>query len=103
VRDARGGQSWREVPTWLCDATLPPPRVTGVDVLEGGLVELRGENLSSVLDVLVGGKALTQAFYSPVRNTFEGVLPSLPSGEHPVMVRGKDCQDASLPQRLTVP
>jgi hypothetical protein len=103
VRDARGGQSWREVPTWLCDATLPPFRVTGVAVLEDGLVELRGENLSSVLDVLVGGKALTQAFYSPVRNTFEGVLPSLLSGEHPVLVRGKDCQDASLPQRLTVP
>ncbi len=103
VRDARGGQNWREVPTWLCDATLPAPRVTGVEVLEDGLVELRGENLSSVLDVLVGGKALTQAFYSPIRNTFEGVLPSLPSGQHPVLVRGKDCQDASLPQQLTVP
>jgi hypothetical protein len=103
LRDVRGGQAWREVPFFLCDAALPPPRVTSVALRAEGLVELQGEELSSVLDVLVGGKALERAAYSPARRTFEGLLPALPPGEYPVVVRGRHCQDETLAQPLTVP
>ena len=104
VRDVRGGQSWRELPFYLCDARQPAPKVTAVETQSEGLVVLRGENLSSVLDVLIGGRALERGYASPVRGTYEALLPAnLPSGEYEVVVRGKHCQDETLSQRYTVP
>ncbi len=104
VRDVRGGQAWREMPFYLCDTSLPAPRVTAVEVRTDGLVVLRGEELASVLDVVVGGQALEQGFYSPARDNYEALRPAtLPSGEYPVVVRGRHCQDETLPQRLTLP
>ena len=104
VRDVRGGQSWVEVPFYLCDEGQPAPKVTAVEPQSGGLVVLRGENLSSVLDVVLGGRALERGFYSPVRDTYEALQPmDLPSGEHEVVVRGKHCQDEKLAWRYTVP
>jgi hypothetical protein len=104
VRDVRGGQSWVEVPFYLCDESQPAPRVTAVETQGEGLVVLRGENLSSVLDVVIGGRALERGAYSTVRGTYEALLPvSLPAGEHTVVVRGRHCQDETLPQPYTVP
>jgi hypothetical protein len=104
VRDVRGGQSWVEVPFYLCDERQPAPKVTAVETQGEGLVVLRGENLSSVLDVVIGGQALERGFYSPVRDTYEALLPvGMPSGEHEVVVRGKHCQDETLSWRYTVP
>jgi hypothetical protein len=104
VRDVRGGQSWVEVPFYLCDERQPAPKVTAVETQSEGLVVLRGENLSSVLDVVIGGRALERGAYSPVRGTYEALLPvGTPAGEHEVVIRGKHCQDETLPQRYTVP
>jgi hypothetical protein len=103
VRDVRGGQDWREVPFFLCDARLPAPRVTAVEVLEDTVVVLQGEHLSSVLEVVVGGRVLKQGFHSPVRGTYEALPPALPPGEYEVVVRGKHCRDETLSQRYRVP
>jgi hypothetical protein len=65
VRDTRGAQSWKEVPFYLCDERLPAPKVTSIETQSEGLVVLHGENLSSVLDVVLGGRALERGAYSP--------------------------------------
>lgn len=104
VRDVRGAQSWLQVPYYLCDERQPSPKVTAVETQAEGLVVLRGENLASVLDVIIGGRALERGAYSPARGTYEGLLPpGTPSGEQEVVVRGKHCQDETLSQRYTVP
>ncbi|PTL81244.1 hypothetical protein [Vitiosangium sp. GDMCC 1.1324] len=103
VRDTRGGQSWWELPFFLCDERQPAPKVTAVETQSEGLVVLRGEHLSSVLDVLIGGRALERGSYSPVRDTYEALLPvGTPAGEYEVVVRGKHCQDETLAQHYTV-
>lgn len=104
VRDTRGAQSWKEVPFYLCDERLPAPKVTSIETQSEGLVVLHGENLSSVLDVVIGGRALERGAYSPVRGTYEALLPTgTPSGEYEVVVRGKHCHDETLAQRYTMP
>jgi hypothetical protein len=104
VRDVRGGQSWREVPFYLCDERQPAPNVSAVETRGEGLVVLRGENLSSVLDVVIAGRALERGAWSPVRNTYEALLPvGTPPGEYEVVVRGRHCHDETLEQRYIVP
>jgi hypothetical protein len=102
VRDTRGGTNWLESPFYICDESLPAPRVTAVETEPGGLLVLRGESLSSVLDVVVGGQALTRAAYSASRGTYEGLLPVLPPGEYAVQVRGRHCRDEVLAERYSV-
>jgi hypothetical protein len=104
VRDTRGGQTWVEYPFFLCAGGLPPPEITSMDpeTAPGDAqtpVTFKGTNLGSVLDVLVGGKVVTRAVYSPTRDLYEGMLPLLPPGEHAVLIRGKHCFD--VPTALT--
>jgi hypothetical protein len=108
VRDTRGGQSWMQTPTFVCDQSLPAPVVSSVSPTTGlgdgtTLVSFEGQQLASVLDVLVGGKALLGASYSAERDAFEGRVPVLPPGEHAITVRGKHCADAETTLRFTVP
>ena len=98
VRDTRGGQTWAQVPGFLCDPGLDAPAVTALEPTAGPAdgnapLAVAGTNLSSVLDVLVGGKALVRGAWSPARDRFEGGVPKLPPGDYPVVVRGKNCQD----------
>ena len=71
--------------------------------VETGQVKLEGENLDRILDVTVGGRALGDASYSKVKNAYGGVLPSLAQGEHPVMLRLRDCTDVITGLTLPVP
>jgi hypothetical protein len=98
LRDSRGGQAWTQTPGFLCDTSLPAPAVTALEPAAGPAdgtapLALAGANLDSVLDVLVGGKALAKGAYSPARDRFEGGVPRLLPGSYPVLVRGRDCHD----------
>ena len=76
VRDTRGGQSWREWPLYVCDPSLPEPRIASIEwpTSQKERVVLRGEALESILDVAVDGKALEQGALVSSRGTWEGVL-----------------------------
>lgn len=98
VRDTRGGQAFMQHPFFLCDDALAAPTIDSVSPASGPadgtqLLTLSGKNLSSVLDVLVGGKALVSAQYDAARDVFEGRVPSLGAGDHSVVVRGQHCAD----------
>ncbi|MFL5320669.1 MAG: hypothetical protein ACJ790_13490, partial [Myxococcaceae bacterium] len=100
LRDTRGGQSAYELPFVLCDRSLPAPELFSLSPSEGlgdgtQRVTLTGRNLSSVMDVGVGGKALSQLTYDPARDVLEGFVPVLDPGEHPLLVRGEHCADVS--------
>ena len=77
-RDTRGGQSWREWPFFVCDESLAPPNITSVDwpASAADPVVLRGEDLRSVLDVVVDGVALERAAFLESSQTFQGYLPA---------------------------
>ena len=99
VRDARGGQSWRQWPVYVCDDLLPEPRIAGVEWPSNprAKVVLRGADLSSILDVSVDGMALEQGAFVSSRGTWEGSLPEeipigLPRGE----VTTRTCQRRAL-------
>ena len=93
VRDGRGGQSWRELPLFVCDAAFTTPSVSAVEppASPGDPVIIRGSNLANALDVVVGPVALANGSFSPGRDAFLGDAPALPPGTYPVSVRGKDC------------
>jgi hypothetical protein len=108
LRDTRGGLSWNTWPMFICDPTLPAPSFTALDPPTGRAdgtttMGVQGQNISSVLDLLVGGIALRQAAFSPVVQEFSGLVPPLPSGSYPVTVRGKDCQDYNTGLTYVVP
>jgi len=99
LRDTRGGQSWREFHWFVCDPSLPAPNVTRVSspATATDPVVLEGDDLSSVLDVVVNGVALTGGAYSPTRNTWQGFLPTLPAGHYPLTVHTKSCTRLEVP------
>jgi hypothetical protein len=108
LRDTRGGLSWNTWPMFICDPTLPAPSFTALDPPTGRAdgtttMGVQGQNISNVLDLLVGGVALRQAAFSPVVQEFTGLVPPLPSGSYPVTVRGKDCQDYNTGLSYVVP
>lgn len=99
VRDTRGGQSWRQWPVYVCDDSLPEPRIASVEWPSSprAKVVLRGDDLSSILDVSVDGMALEQGAFVSSRGTWEGSLPEgvptgLPRGE----VTTRTCQRRAL-------
>lgn len=77
-RDTRGGQSWREWQYFVCDDSLSAPEVTSVEWPASATepVVLRGNNLSSVLDVIVDDVALERAAFLESSGTFQGYLPA---------------------------
>jgi hypothetical protein len=108
LRDTRGGLSWNTWPMFICDPTLPAPSFTALDPPSGRAdgtttMGVQGQNISSVLDLLVGGVALRSAAFSPIAHEFTGLVPPLPSGSYPVTVRGKDCQDYNTGLSYVVP
>jgi len=105
VRDNRGGQSFDRYPFFVCDEALPNPVVTSVTApaTPDGQVVVTGENLSAVLDVVVGGVALNRGAYNSAQGTYQGENPGLPSGSYPVTVRGRNCVEAQSSLRYVVP
>lgn len=98
LRDTRGGQSFVQRPFFLCDEALAAPTIEASTPAQGAadgtqLLTLTGKDLSSVLDVLVGGKALLQQRYDAERGAVEGLVPPLPPGQHAIVVRGQHCAD----------
>lgn len=100
LRDGRGGQHTETLGFYVCDES-PEPVVMQVTapVNSGDPVVVKGTNMSSVLDVVIGGVALTRANYSPGLDAFVGDAPNLPPGAYPVTVRTKACSavDSSIP------
>lgn len=98
-RDTRGGQSWREWPYFVCDDSLAAPEVTSVDWPVTALdpVVLRGNNLSSVLDVIVDDVALERAAFLESSGTFQGYLPAtVPVGAKRGTVHTRRCTRQQL-------
>ncbi|MBI3182358.1 MAG: hypothetical protein HYZ28_09465 [Myxococcales bacterium] len=98
VRDTRGGQSWEEYPLYVCDPGLPPPAVESASPPSGrgdgsAVLALRGAQLSSTLDVMVGERALLNLSCSAASGECSGHVPPLPPGNYPLAVRGKHCAD----------
>jgi hypothetical protein len=93
-RDTRGGQSWREWPYFVCDDSLTAPEVSSVDwpATIADPVVVRGNNLSSVLDVIVDGVALERASFVESSATFQGYLPSsIPVGTKRGTIHTRRC------------
>jgi hypothetical protein len=105
LRDGRGGQSYRELPLFVCDSAFPTPKLTSLTPPSavGEPVVVRGTNLTSALDVVVGSVALANGSYSSGRDAYLGDAPALPSGTYPVQVRGKDCSVTDTGLTYTVP
>ncbi len=106
VRDNRGGQAFESFGFYVCDPSLPAPKVTSIEppAAPGGYVVVRGENLDQVLDVVVGDTALSSgAFRAGPPPEFLALQPPLAAGSYPVTVRGKNCGSAETGLTYTVP
>lgn len=93
LRDTRGGQAWREFHWFVCDPALPAPVVTRVTRPASAAEPfvLQGQDLASVLDVVVNGAALRGGAYSPTKQTWEGFAATLPGPQDPLTVHAKNC------------
>jgi hypothetical protein len=95
LRDTRGGLSWSEFPFFVCDASLPAPVIRSVRAPSDRSmpVTVEGENLSTILDVVVGGVALRRGRASPDETEWTGdVSDQVPSGERSVVVHTRRCE-----------
>ncbi|MBX7097263.1 MAG: hypothetical protein K1X89_06110 [Myxococcaceae bacterium] len=105
LRDSRGGQAWKQYPLFVCDASLARPSVSMV-VLPSSrdqAISVKGTNLGSTADVVIGGVALGRSVYRAATDEFVGDWPDLPPGTYPVRLRGKDCSDADTGLSVTLP
>lgn len=103
LRDTRGGLSWREFPFFVCDDSLPEAVVTRVvaPASRGDAVVVEGSNLSSLLDVVVGGVVLERGRVQG--STWEGFVPaSLAAGQHSVAVHTRRCERLDT-NAITIP
>src|SRR5262249_20568799 len=101
LRHDRGRQGFSTIPFFVCDDSLPAPRVTALTT-ESTTVAVSGTNLPSILDVVAGGVALPRGGYNG--SVFRADLPaSLGSGSYPVTVRTKACKTVDTGLMLTVP
>lgn len=106
MRDTRGGQSWADFPYFICDATLPAPKIAAVHspATRGDVVVIEGQNLGSLLDVVIGGVALQQGVVNPSSSNWEGLAPAtLDAGTYVVRVHGKECSRGETAFTLTLP
>ncbi|MCA2979129.1 MAG: hypothetical protein INH41_12935 [Myxococcaceae bacterium] len=100
LRDTRGGLSWSEFPFFVCDEALPAPEVTAVRAPAGrdDPVVVEGRQLDSVLDVIVGGVALTRGRADASGARWSGSLPAdVPPGEKAVVVHTRRCERLEAP------
>jgi hypothetical protein len=105
VRDNRGAQAFEQFRFYVCDETLPSPRVTGLQApaASGDPIVVSGDDMNRVLDVVIGDRALGSGTYSAVRGGFVGFTPELPPGTYPVRVRGQNCSDVDTGLTYTIP
>ena len=73
-RDTRGGNAWREWSYFVCDDAAPTPEISSVDWPADQMnpVTLHGNNVSSVLDVIVDGVALEDGSFSSATGAWTG-------------------------------
>jgi hypothetical protein len=105
VRDNRGAQAFEQFRFYVCDETLPTPKVTSITApsVAGDPVLVMGEDMPRVLDILIGGVALSTSTYSGARGAFVGFPPELPPGTYPVTMRGQNCSSVETGLTYTVP
>ncbi len=106
VRDNRGAQAFQQFRYFVCDESLATPRVTGLTVStsETEPVVVTGQNMDKVLDIVIGGVALTNGTYSASRGAFVGFLSGLAPGiPYPVTMRGQNCSSVDTGLTYTVP
>lgn len=105
VRDNRGAQTFERFFFYVCDESLPTPEATAIvpPASESDTVLVTGSNMSRVLDVIIGGMALTSSSYSSASEGFIGFPPSLPAGTYPVTLRGQNCSTVNTGLFYTVP
>ncbi len=104
VRDNRGAQAYEQFRYYVCDESQPTPKVTSLapPAAAGDPVLVTGDDMGKVLDILIGGKALTSSAYSAARNAFVGFLPELAPGTYPVTMRGQNCSAVETGLTYTV-
>ncbi len=104
VRDNRSAQSYQQFRFFVCDESLATPVVKNLmaPASASDPVVATGDDLAQVLDLLIGGKALTTSAYSEGRG-FVGYLPDLAPGTYPVTMRGKNCSSVDTGLTFTVP
>lgn len=105
LRDSRGGITWKEQPFFACDAVqFGHPSVTRVQTptAPGELLVLEGENLGSIVDVILGTKVV-KGTYSEARGTWEGEPKGVASGTYPLELRSADCTSGPESATVTIP
>jgi hypothetical protein len=105
LRDNRGGQAFTVIPFFICDDSLPEPKLTAITIPASSAesIVVSGENLGSVADVLIGPAALPKGAYSSSRDLFLGEWPTLAAGTYPVSVRSKRCTSSVSTLTATLP
>lgn len=105
VRDNRGAQAFEQFRFYVCDGSLPTPRVTSITppAIAGDPVLVMGEDMQRTLDILIGGVALGTSTYSAARGAFVGFPPDLLPGTYPVTMRGQNCSSVETGLTYTVP
>ena len=100
VRDTRGGQSWIDAKTYVCNPGVPAPSAASAS-RDGGTVTVDGANLASVLDLQLGDAVLKDLRCDAA--SCSGVLPSLDAGTYPLTLRAKSCADVQTGVEVSVP
>lgn len=105
VRDNRGAQAFQQFRFYVCDESLPSPRVTAITPPASATeqVVVTGDDMNRVLDVVIGDSALTSSTFSASRGAFVGFQPPLAAGTYPVFVRGQNCSSVDTGLTYTVP
>jgi hypothetical protein len=105
LRDSRGGIAWKEQPFFSCDtAIFGHPNVTRVQspTAPGELLVLEGENLGSIVDVILG-TTVVKGVFSAARGTWEGEPKGVASGTWPLELRSADCSAGPQSATVTIP
>lgn len=106
LRDARGGNAFRESAFYVCDEGRARPVVRTVTspASRDDAVVLEGDHLEELLDVVAGPLALEKPFLDGTTGKLSVRIPKgLAKGEYPLSLRGKDCSRTSAPMSLVVP
>lgn len=106
LRDTRGGQAWTQKPFYVCDIPQRDPIVTAVraPATRADLVVLEGQDLGGLLDVVVGGFALTKGTVNAATGNYEALIPSgLAPGTYPVALTSKSCRPARSGFSVVIP
>jgi hypothetical protein len=94
VRDGRGGEDWASLSGFVCDPSLPSVQFGSASVEANNRVHISGTHLDQILDVSLGGLPL-RGGYDPTTDQFLSTLLPGGSGGLPLLLRGKNCNDAT--------